>query len=342
MKDLRFAVIGAGFWSRFQLAGWNAIGGTKCVAIYNRTPTKAEKLAERFDIPAVYNDPAVMLENEDLDFVDVITNVDTHSHFVHLSAQHGLPVVCQKPLAPTLEEAEKMAVTCAQAGVPLLVNENFRWQTPIRQVKKILDSGSIGRVFRARVQYVNSFPVFDNQPSLKQLERFILTDMGTHILDVARYLFGEADSVYCRIERVNPDIEGEDVATVILGMSDGATIICDLSYASRTERERFPETFLFAEGSRGSLELGPDYWIRTTTVDGTHAKRYPPPRYDWADPAYDLVHSSIVPCQKNLLAGLRGTAVPETTAEDNLKTLRLVFAAYESADSESLVRVSWR
>jgi predicted dehydrogenase len=166
--------------------------------------------------------------------------------------------------------------------------------------------------------------------------------MGTHILDVTRYLFGEADSVYCRIERVNPDIKGEDVATVVLGMSDGATIVCDLSYASRTERERFPETFIFVEGSEGSLELGTDYWIRVTTAGGTHAKRYPPPRYDWADPAYDLVHSSIVPCQENLLAGLRGTGVPETTAEDNLKTLRLVFAAYESAESESVVRVSRR
>jgi D-apiose dehydrogenase len=79
------------------------------------------------------------------------------------------------------------------------------------------------------------------------------------------------------------------------------------------------------------VELGPDFWIRVTTEAGTHAKRYPPPHFSWADPAYDVAHSSLVACNANLLQALRGGASAETTGEDNLKTLRLVFAAYESA-----------
>ena len=218
MEELRFAAIGAGFWSSFQLAGWHELGRARCVAVYNRTRQKAEALAARFSIPAVYDDPAEMLDKVRLDFVDVITDVDTHARFVHMAAERRLPVVCQKPLAATVSEARTMRDACRAAGVPLLVNENFRWQTPLRALQAVLRTGTIGPVFRGRIQYANSFPVFDNQPFLKELQQFILTDMGTHILDVARFLFGEPESLFCRVCRVNPSIRGEDVATVVLGL----------------------------------------------------------------------------------------------------------------------------
>jgi predicted dehydrogenase len=118
----------------------------------------------------------------------------------------------------------------------------------------------------------------------------------------------------------------------------GATVICGLGYAENfLERDRFPETFIFVEGERGSIELAPDFWLRVTTADGTHARRYPPPHYAWADPAYDLVHASIVPCNAGILSALRREAPAETTGEDNLRTVRLVFAAYESAASGQVV-----
>lgn len=336
-KELRFAAIGAGFWSAFQIAGWHELERVRCVAVYNRTRQKAESLAARFNIPAVYSDVAEMLDREDLDFVDVITDVDTHSRFVHLAAVRRLPVVCQKPLAGTLAEARSMRDTCRDAGVPLLVNENFRWQTPLRALQSVLRSGVLGRVFRGRIQYANSFPVFDNQPFLKELEKFILTDMGTHMLDVARFLFGEPESLYCRVCRVNPAIRGEDVATVVLGLPDQATVSCELSYATRMEHERFPQTFVFVEGEHGSAELGVDYWVRVTTAEGTIARRHVPPHYSWADPAYDIVHASIVDCQRNLLQALRGAVPAETTAGDNLHTLRLVHAAYQSAAENRVI-----
>jgi hypothetical protein len=78
------------------------------------------------------------------------------------------------------------------------------------------------------------------------------------------------------------------------------------------------------------VALGPDYWLRVTTEDGTHAERHPPPHYAWADPAYDLVHASIVPCQADLLTYLRGHGEAETSGEDNLKTMQLVYGAYIS------------
>lgn len=337
MQKLKFALFGTGFWSRFQLGGWGQTGSVECVALYNRTKSKAEALASELGITAVYDNPEELLDSEKLDFVDICTNVETHAPFTMMALERGLPVVCQKPMATTLAEAEQMTAAAKRAGLPLLINENWRWQHPMRQLKAELDKGRIGRVFRARIDYRNSFPVFDNQPFLKDLEQFILTDIGSHILDAARYLLGDAETLYCHTYRAHPDIRGEDVATVMLKMRSGATVICDMSYASRTERERFPQTFVEIEGSDGFLELSQDYWIRETTAMGTLSKRHEPPHYPWADPAYDLVHSSIYTCQQNLANALLGKEAAETTAEDNLKTVQLVYGAYASAASGQVI-----
>ena len=113
-----------------------------------------------------------------------------------------------------------------------------------------------------------------------------------------------------------------------------------MAYAENfLEHDRFPETFVFVEGDKGSAELGPDYRVRVTTAEGTHARRHPPPRFAWADPAYDVVQASIVPCCADLLAALRGQKQAETTGEDNIQTVRLVFAAYESASAGRAVKV---
>jgi D-apiose dehydrogenase len=331
MSPLRFAILGTGFWAQYQLSGWREIAGAECVAVYNRTRGKAEALAKQFGIASVYDEAETMIERERLDFVDVITDVGTHRRFVELAAAHQLPVICQKPMAETLEDGQAMVSVCRAAGVPFLVHENWRWQRPLREVKRVLDSGVIGRVFRGRIDYCNSFPVFENQPFLKELNQFILTDVGSHILDAARFLFGEASQLYCRTHRVHEDIQGEDVASVMMTMGGNVTVTVQMSYASRLEQDRFPETFLLIEGSKGSIELGPDYWVRVTTADGTVLRRVAPPHYTWADARYALVHSSIVPCHANLVGALRGEGEAETTGEDNLKTVELVFKAYESS-----------
>lgn len=331
MTTLRFAILGTGFWAHYQLAGWLELAGLECVALYNRTHSKAKDLARKFSIQNIYDSPEELLEKERLDFIDIITDVGTHAPLTRLAAAHGVNVVCQKPMATSLAEAELMVSACHEAGVQLVINENWRWQHPIRQFKRIMDEGRIGTPFRARVHYCNSFPVFDNQPFLKELDQFILTDIGSHLLDTARHLFGDARRLYCQTTRVHPDIKGEDVATVMLQMEAGLTVTCEMSYASRTEIEHFPQTYLYVEGDKGFLELGPDFKMRETTSDGTFIRQFVPRHYAWADPAYDLVHTSIVDCQRNLLQHLKGETTAETNGDDNLKTVKLVFGAYQSA-----------
>ena len=105
----------------------------------------------------------------------------------------------------------------------------------------------------------------------------------------------------------------------------------ELSFASRLEDERFPQTFVTIEGDLGSLQLGPDYRIAITTAQGTSVETAAPPHYAWADPRYQVVHASIPACHANLVSQLTGTGHAETTALDNLRTLRLVEACYQSA-----------
>ena len=332
-------MIGTGFWSKFQLAGWLEAGGVECVALCNRTVSKAAALGEEFGVSSIYGTDEIekMLDNEALDFIDICTNVETHYPYTKFAAERGLPVVCQKPMATTLAEAEKMVKVCQEAGVQLFINENWRWQYPIRQFRQKLASGGIGKPFRARIDYRNSFPVFGNQPFLKELDQFIMTDVGSHLLDAARALFGDANRLYCQTYRVHPDIKGEDVATIVMNMGDDITVTCDMSYATKREHDRFPETYIEVEGTQGFLELGPDFWIRETTADGTMVTQHKPPRYEWADPNYDIVHSSFVPTQASFVAALNGTAEAENTGEDNLKTMQLVFGAYTSAATQQTI-----
>jgi predicted dehydrogenase len=359
MANLRFAIFGAGFWTPYQLSAWRELPGVECVAIYNRTPEKARAIADKFGIPAVYDDPEKLLREIRPDFVDNITELGGHKPLSLLCARHRIPCICQKPLAPTLEDAREMVTAFARAKTPFYVHENWRWQTPVQALRDILASGLIGTPFRARLTMTSGFPCWLNQPALATADRFILMDLGVHILDTARVLFGEAGSLYCQTRRtLAPRVAGENVASLLLSMGDAGTIVSiEMAYAGTPlepgVRECFPETLAFVEGPLGSVELSAGYILRVTTCEGTRVTRHAPPRYGWADPAYEVAHASIVPCNASLLAALRQeiatpatptvpTATPATrtattensavtSGEDNLKTLELVTAAYHSS-----------
>ncbi len=336
---MQFALFGAGFWAKVQLAAWREIGGAECIALCDPAAEKAQALARLYGIPRVYTDPQGLLESEPIHFLDLVSPVETHAPLVALAAARTIPVISQKPMGQSLQEAEGMVALCKKTKTPFFVHENWRWQTPLREVKRVLDSGVIGKPFRARLDMISGFPVFVNQPFFRELEQFLLTDLGSHLLDTARFLFGEAQRLTCHTQRVHADIRGEDVATVMLEMG-GVTVLCQMAYAENyLEREVFPQTLVFVEGAEGSLELDTDYRVRVTTSEGTRIRRVPPPRYSWADPAYEVVQASLVPCLQNLLSALKGEGEAETTGEDNLKTVKLVFAAYESAKKGETVKL---
>jgi predicted dehydrogenase len=336
---LRFAVIGTGFWANYQVPAWKELDGVELVALYNRTKPKAEALAHQYNVPSVYDDIDLLLKREKLDFVDIITDVDTHAQFTELAARKKVAVICQKPMAPKLPAAKKMVALCEKLKVPFYIHENFRGQAPVRKMKALLNENVIGRPFKARVSFCSGFPVFDNQPFLAELDEFILTDVGSHILDVCRFLFGEVNSLQCHTETVTKGIKGEDVANIFMKMENGISCFAEMSYASIQEYEPFPQTFVYVEGESGSIHLTRDYELRITTREGTRSVRAEPKLYPWLDPAYALVHSSIVDCNRNLCSALQRKSKGETSGRDNLETVRLVHAAYASAKRNTTIKL---
>jgi predicted dehydrogenase len=340
MEKLRCAIIGTGFWSNYQIPAWMELNGVEIVALCDKTMTKAEKLARQLNVPAVYDNVDTLVRNETLDFVDIITDPATHALFTMAAADKGIAVICQKPMAPKLETARLMVDFCRQRNVPLFVHENWRWQAPIRKVKELINENRIGKLFKARVTFCSAFPVFDNQPSLAELDEFILADIGSHILDVCRFLFGEVDSLLCHMATVNPKIFGEDVANVFMKMRNGVSCFAEMSYASLLEHESFPQTIMLIEGEHGSIHLTINYAIHITTKKGTNIIIAEPAIYPWVDEKYALVHSSIVDCNRNILNALKGIGEAETTGTDNLETVKLVHAAYASARRNEIIQLS--
>ncbi len=338
-EKLKFAVVGAGFWARFQIPGWLESNQVELVAICDRDLEKAQQLADRFACPRVYSCVEELLDSEQLDFVDIIAGVDAHLPLALQVIDRGIDVVCQKPLAESFESARQMVQAAELKGTRLFANENFRWQSQLRRVREILESDVIGHVFKSRISFCSSFPVFENQPSLAELEHFIIADVGSHILDVCRFLLGEAKSVYCQTLSIAPGIKGEDVANIFLEMESGGHCFVEISYASILREEVFPQTLMLLEGEKGSIELAADFEIRISTREGTTSERVEPKQYPWADEDYAVLHSSIVHTQANILQGLHGEGA-ETTGSDNLETVRLVWASYESAKSRRIVELA--
>ncbi|MEM9833505.1 MAG: Gfo/Idh/MocA family oxidoreductase [Bacteroidota bacterium] len=336
-QKLSFAVIGCGFWAQYQIAAWQELEGAKLVAVCDQDDEKARNTAKKFGAANYYTDAKTMLERESLDFVDIITTIESHAEFTQMAARHQLPAICQKPFAPDLETARQMIMAHRAAGVPLFVHENFRWQAPIRRVKSLLDSGEIGEAFKGRVTFTSAFPVFDNQPNLAELDQFILADIGSHTLDMVRFLFGEAANLRCITQRVNPNIAGEDVANVLLEMHSGVHCYAEMSYASVLEKEAFPHTLVLIEGSEGSIRLDHNYRIVVTNRKRSSRKVATPKSYDWANPDYDLVHSSMVDINRDFLTALQNGSLPETTAADNYRTLQLVYECYRSAKMKQVI-----
>ncbi|MEQ1826975.1 MAG: Gfo/Idh/MocA family oxidoreductase [Pirellula sp.] len=340
MNQPKFAFCGAGFWANFQLAAWNELDQARCVAICDPDLDKASKLANRFGVPKVYRDAKTMLSQEAIDFVDIVSSPNSHDSLVRLAAARKLPTICQKPLTEDWDSCSALVKYCQEQGSWMAVHENWRWQRPLRYVASQLSQGAIGRVLRCRMDMITGFNVFANQPTLAKQKRFIIVDLGCHLLDYARFLFGEASILSCFTSRSSPEIVGENVATILMKMGKSEIqVLVEVAYANTPIADDcFPQTLMFIEGDQGSLVLRPNFQVDITTHAGTVSEIVHPMMYDWVDPKYTVVHSSMVECNRNLLDSLRAGMPAETDAADNLRTMQLVFAAYDSSDAGKTIR----
>jgi len=331
MAELNGALIGCGFFAINQMHAWNDVAGAKIVAICDRDPERLKIVGDQFGIERRYTDAEALFADGGIDFVDIATTVASHRALVELAAAHKVPAICQKPFAKTLDDAKAMVKVCDEAGIPLMVHENFRWQTPIQAVRKALDSGVIGTPFWGRFSFRSGFDVFSGQPYLAEGDRFIIEDLGIHTLDIARFILDDVTSLVARTKRVNPKIKGEDVATILMDHENGATSIVDVSYATKLENDPFPETLIELDGTEGTIRLHQGYRLEVITPAGTAVSDVSPRLLSWASRPWHNIQESVFAIQQHWVDKLASNGETSTSGADNLKTFALVEAAYDSA-----------
>ena len=339
---LRAALIGCGHISARHLPAWQASPDAELVAVCDLDLARAQERAREFGTPQAYDNVEAMLDAERLDCVDIATHDVTHTGLVSLAASKGLHVLCQKPLAPTVAEARAMVELTAKAGVRFMVMEMWRHLKPVRDMKRYLDQDLIGPVYALRLLAPprvlrRTRPIDDQQPYLADLPKLMVYDTYIHHVDGIRYLLGDVTSVYARMSRINPAIVGEDRLFLVMGHASGATSSIDASWAVPVERPtKLHLGDFLIEGVDGALHLDPfDAELRHVTLAGTTLlERYGGSSIGGAGPMGQGAFNS---CIGDFAAGVRHDRPFESSAEDNLKTLAITLASYESVARGAVV-----
>ncbi len=332
MRKLRVAGVGAGYFSQFHLRGWAAIGEVDLAGWCDADETKARAAAVQYGIGRSFTDVGAMLDAVQPDLVDIVTPPPTHRALVEEAARRGIPMICQKALAPTYDEAVDVVSVAERAGVTLVVHENFRWQPWYREAKRLIDEGRLGTLhcvaFRLRPGDGQGAAAYlDRQPYFQRMPRFLVFETAIHFIDTFRFLMGEVRAVTARLRRMNPAIDGEDAGYIVFEFESGATGLFDGNrlndHVATNPRRTMGEMWL--EGSAGVLRL-----------DGEARLWWKPHHGDEVRHAYDAGDDSTFgggACerlQRHVVARLLHGGPLENPGRDYLVNLQVQEAVYAS------------
>ncbi|WP_158879570.1 Gfo/Idh/MocA family protein [Amycolatopsis anabasis] len=241
--ELRVGILGYGVGGqRFHAPLVAATPGLAVSAIVTGNPERADRARAAYPEAAVLPDAdALFARAADLDLVVVSTPNRTHVPLALRAIEAGKPVVVDKPFAPTAAEAERV-VRAADAGVGLTVFQNRRYDSDFLTVRKILDSGRLGEVFRFESRYDRWVPKpKDNWREFGDPAEAggLLYDLGAHIVDQALQLFGPAAEVYAELDRRRPGVAVDDDTFVALHHENGVRSHLWASALAATRNPRF-------------------------------------------------------------------------------------------------------
>jgi predicted dehydrogenase len=308
--------------SAHHLHAWKDGATAEVVAIADPDDRKAHQRAREFGVASVRRSAADMLRHDRIDAVDIASPVETHVDGCMCAAERGLPILCQKPLAPTLAEAHAL-VRQVTGRSRLMVNENWRFRPYYRQVKAWIAAGLIGRVVQFRLATRSSGlvpdangnrPAVARQPFLATLERLVIGELLIHHLDVARWLLGPLE--VRDVQALRGVVAGEHAATIVLSGAQDVIAVVEGNMAA----PGFPATptdRLEIVGTSGSIALDGE----ELALLGEKPERH---RLDLgADYQQGFTNAAA-----HFATCLRSNQPFETDAADNLHTLALVHDAY--------------
>lgn len=243
----RIALIGAGVIANTHLQASQQLPDVEITWVADLDLVRAETLASKIGAKAT-DDPAEAITASDTDVVIVAVPTLAHRSTVELAATHGKAVLCEKPLARTVADAEAIVAVCREAGVPLMVGQVVRFFPAYRRLKAALDDDSIGKPGVVRVARVGSHPgptrAWFNDPAASG---GVVLDMMIHELDLLRWWFGEVVRLYGLGTRGTSS--GRDYAQAALRFESGTVAHVEASWSHAAFR-----TTVEIAGERGMIQ----------------------------------------------------------------------------------------
>jgi predicted dehydrogenase len=316
-------MIGAGWVTQHHLNAYKQLSErAQVVAIADPAAEARNRRAQAYAIPTAYANAAEMLECERLDAVDIASPRETH--VAMCTASRGLAILCQKPLAPNLREAQTL-VRNLPAGTRLMVHENWRFRPHYRLISQWLTAGHIGKVRQAAMTILTSGLVPDaqgrlaaveRQPFFATLDRLLLMEVMIHHIDTLRFLLGPLQLEGASLGHSCAGVRGEDRATLLMSSPSSTAVVLTGDFMARGyPAAQFDRLEIF--GERGT--------IRFTDTTLQLVNDHPIAQSVDLDANYAASYRGAIEHFINCLAS---GAPFETSPADNLETLRIVEDAY--------------
>jgi UDP-N-acetyl-2-amino-2-deoxyglucuronate dehydrogenase len=344
---LNFALVGCGRIAKKHAGnlGEEKISGAKLTAVCDVKEDRAKEYGEKYNVPW-YTDMHQMLK-ESGDKIDVLTILtpsgDHAQHTVELS-QYGKHIVVEKPMALTLQDADRMIEACDKAGIKLFVVKQNRLNTPVIKMREALEAGRFGKMVMGtvRVRWCRTQAYYD-QDSWRgtwKEDGGVFANQAIHHVDLLQWMMGTVESVYAKSATRLVNIEAEDTGVVILKFSSGALGVIEATTATRPKDLEGSISIL---GETGTVEIGgfavnemktwnfEDGSPEETNEILTTYKQNPPDVYGFGHTEFlNNVVETISNKKTALVDGLAGR-----------KSLELIAAIYESIETGKEVQVNF-
>jgi predicted dehydrogenase len=370
MKTLGVGLLGTGFMGKCHALAWNAVAPTfgdvprpRLVALGEATRELAESRAREFGFERATTDWRSLVADPAIDVVSITTPNDLHAAMAIAALEAGKHVWCEKPMATSPADAERMAAAARLSGRVAVLGYNYIQNPLVGLMRRILDAGEIGSVNHVRIEMDEDFMADPEALFAWKNEAGsgygALDDFGVHPLSLIHRLFGGVARVCGQMTRAydsRPLADGArrtvdtyDIASVLVVLEDGASGILAFNRAAWGRKGRI---FIQIFGSRGTLVFDQERFneLQLYTADGSRetqgfrtilaAPHHPP--YDRFTPApghgLGFNDLKVIECRQ-LIGRIRGEATTVIDFEAGLRIERTVDAIARSAEQSAWVDV---
>ena len=319
-----------------QLLSSGEIAGAKLVCVCDIDKSRAESFGKKHNVPYFVDLDSMMKECGDkIDIVSILTPSGCHAQNTLEVAPYKKYIIVEKPMALTLEDADKMIESCDKFGIRLFVVKQNRYNLPVQKLREALEAGRFGKIVMGsvRVRWCrdNAYYKQDSWRGTWAQDGGVFTNQASHHVDLLEWMLGDVESVFAKSRTALSDIETEDTGVAVLRFKNGALGVIEATTATRPKDL---EGSLSILGELGSVEIGGfavneiKHWNFTNAMESDKEvmEKYsvnPPNVYGFGHKEYYLhVVDSILNGTKALVDGLEGR-----------KSLELIVAMYESIET---------